>query len=119
MGIGRNELGQLGDGTYSQRGSPVMIVSGGVKSVDAGAHHSHFIKTDGSLWSTGYNDNGMLGDGSTLHSGAKRNDPIKIVNSGVLSVSPVAGSTIFVKTNGSLHAMGFGGGGGLGYSRSR
>ena len=113
-GIGRNELGQLGDGTYSQRGSPVMIVSSGVKSVDAGAHHMHFIKTDGSLWSTGYNDNGMLGDGSTLHSGAKRNDPIKIVNSGVLSVSAGSWHTIFVKTNGSLHAMGFGGGGGLG-----
>ena len=113
-GLGRNELGQLGDGTYSQRHSPVMIVSSGVKSVDAGTHHMHFIKTDGSLWSTGYNEHGMLGDGSPLNSGAKRNDPIKIVNSGVLSVSAGIWHSIFVKSNGSLWSMGFGGGGRLG-----
>ncbi|MDC1022819.1 cadherin domain-containing protein, partial [bacterium] len=113
-GLGRNELGQLGDGTYSQRHSPVMIVSSGVKSVDAGTHHMHFIKTDGSLWSTGYNEHGMLGDGSPLNTGAKRNDPIKIVNSGVLSVSAGIWHSIFVKSNGSLWTMGFGGGGRLG-----
>ena len=50
-----------------------------------------------------------------LYTQGKRNDPIKIVNSGVLSVSAGGWHTIFVKTNG-LHAMGFGGGGGLGNS---
>ena len=34
----------------------------------AGGHHSIVLKQDGSVWTTGYNNYGQLGDGSTSNS---------------------------------------------------
>jgi hypothetical protein len=42
---------------------PPQIVSDGVVAIAAGAQHSLFVKSDGSLWAMGLNDDGELGDG--------------------------------------------------------
>jgi uncharacterized delta-60 repeat protein len=63
--MGNNFNGQLGDGTYNNTNLPEMIVSSNVTAIAAGAYHSLFIKSDGSLWVMGKNDNGQLGDGTT------------------------------------------------------
>ena len=65
-GMGRNDYGQLGDGTSnSSTNLPEMIVTNGVTAIAAGADgHSLFIKSDGSLWGMGYNEDGELGDGT-------------------------------------------------------
>jgi alpha-tubulin suppressor-like RCC1 family protein len=51
--VGRNDSGQLGDGTTEDKSTPVEIkaggVSGGVSSVSAGGSHTMILKTDGSL----------------------------------------------------------------------
>ena len=46
----------------------------GVTALAAGANHSLFLKTDGTLWGMGYNSSGQLGDGTTNNQGK----PVKI-----------------------------------------
>src|SRR3989338_2030534 len=64
---GYNELyGQLGDGTTTNRTTPIQIVAETTwSSVSAGYYHTTAIKTDGTLWAWGYNASGRLGDGTT------------------------------------------------------
>ena len=40
-----------------------MQVGAGFASVSAGGHHTVAVKTGGSLWASGFNANGQLGNG--------------------------------------------------------
>jgi alpha-tubulin suppressor-like RCC1 family protein len=64
---GYNQFFRLGDGTSSDRSSPVTTTGGGTnwKQVAAGNFHTVAIKTDGTLWSCGYNATGCLGDNTS------------------------------------------------------
>ncbi len=53
--MGRNNDGQLGDGTYYNTNRPEQIVASGVTAIAAGSDHSLFLKSDGSLWGMGAN----------------------------------------------------------------
>ena len=61
---GSNNNGQLGDNTAASKSSPVQTVAFGTnwKQVSCGLYHTVAIKTDGSMWSWGYNNYGQLGD---------------------------------------------------------
>ena len=63
---GDNDDGQLGNGDSTGRAvvSPQVVASNMV-AVAAGAGHSLFIKSDGTLWAMGDNDYGQLGTGTT------------------------------------------------------
>ena len=54
--MGDNGAGELGDGTYNSANQPEQIVASNVMAIAAGAYHSLFLKSDGSLWAMGYND---------------------------------------------------------------
>ena len=43
---------------------PPTIVHAGAQAIAAGYEHSMVLKTDGTVWSTGYNGDGQLGDGT-------------------------------------------------------
>ncbi|WP_295446330.1 hypothetical protein [uncultured Thiodictyon sp.] len=80
---GYNGYGQLGDGTNTNRWSPVQVLTG-VGAVATGAHHTLALKTDGTLWASGSNMNGRLGDGTNTD----RWRPIPVSGFGPPSTSP-------------------------------
>jgi alpha-tubulin suppressor-like RCC1 family protein len=103
---GDNSYGQFGDGTTSAHLSPIEIkingISGGVSSVSVGGGHTMILKSDGTLWATGYNYYGQLGDSTTVD----RHLPYQVA-SGVLSVCAGDAYTMIIKTDGSLFATGY------------
>jgi alpha-tubulin suppressor-like RCC1 family protein/putative hemolysin len=107
IGDGRRG-GYLGDGTTIDRLKPVKVMDG-VVAVSNGVFHSMAIKTDGSLWAWGLNEDGELGDGTTKD----RHSPVKAMDS-VTSVSTDWSYTMAIKTDGSLWAWGRNAGGQLG-----
>ena len=65
---GSNKNGQLSSGTkpksYTAKLFNVMVDK--VKTMTARESHSVVVKQDGSVWSTGDNSHGQLGDGTTI-----------------------------------------------------
>ncbi len=97
---GANYFGQLGDGTTTERHTPVPVATG-VAAVAAGGSHAVFVKTDGTLWAMGNNVSGQLGDGTTT----ERHFPVQVA-AGVTSVAAGYSHTMFVKSDGTLWATG-------------
>lgn len=104
-GWGRNYSGQLGDGTQTERFNPVQI--GGVNSrwndVSTNEHHTLAIKEDGTLWSWGENQYGVLGDGGIAN---YRNNPYKIGNDTWKKVKAGRFHSVAIKNDNTLWAWG-------------
>ncbi len=100
-GVGYNSEGGLGDGTTTDRTSPVQAATG-VIACAAGMSHSLFVKTDGTLWAMGANWCGQLG---VATGGADRTSPVQVAT-GVAACATGDDHSLFVKTDGSLWAMG-------------
>jgi alpha-tubulin suppressor-like RCC1 family protein len=67
-GWGYNNNGQLGDNTITQRLTPVSV-AGAAKTfcqISAGTFHSLAIDKNGRAWAWGRNNEGQLGDNSTI-----------------------------------------------------
>ncbi len=106
--------GFLGDGTTTNRSSPVQTVSGGTdwKSVSLGCEHSAAIKTDGTLWLWGRGLRGILGDDTTTSVPS----PVQTVSGGTdwRQVSLGESHSAAIKTDGTLWLWGDGTNGILG-----
>jgi alpha-tubulin suppressor-like RCC1 family protein len=104
--MGWNEFGQLGDRNDSRPDAaiPEKIVATNVTAIAAGWNHSLFLKNDGSLWAMGNNAFGQLGDGTLNSTGT--NSPEQIVPNGVTAIAAGRGHSLFLKSDGSLWAMG-------------
>ena len=105
---GLNSYGQLGDNTTSNRRTPVTTLAGGSnwKQVSGGGNYIAAIKTDGTLWTWGRNNQGQLGDNTTTN----RSTPVTTFAGGS-NWKQVSGSfqgniTAAIKTDGTLWTWG-------------
>ena len=101
--MGQNEYGQLGNGTYGDAYLPECVASN-VVAVAAGYYHSLFVKSDGTLWAMGNNSDGELGDGTGTYNWYI--DLPECVASNVVAVTGGEYHSLFLKSDGTLWAMG-------------
>jgi alpha-tubulin suppressor-like RCC1 family protein len=92
---GRNNEGQLGDGTNDSSDVPVKAKIDNVKAISAGCGHSLALKENGTVWAWGYNYFGQLGN-DTSGAGTDRTFPGKVANIGTGAKGVAAGDDFSV-----------------------
>jgi alpha-tubulin suppressor-like RCC1 family protein len=104
-GCGRNNEGQIGDNSITDRVTPVTTFAGGNnwKQVSCGDRFTAAIKTDGTLWTWGENI-GQLG----TNDATQRNTPVTTFAGGTnwKQVSAGVNHTAAIKTDGTLWTWG-------------
>ena len=103
---GRNEFGELGDGTTADRAAPVDVVglTSGVAAISAGWRNTCALTVMGGVKCWGMNFSGQLGDGTT----ADRAAPVDVVGltNGVAVVSAGGSHTCTVTRAGGVKCWG-------------
>jgi alpha-tubulin suppressor-like RCC1 family protein len=101
---GRNQVGQLGDGTTNPASVPKQIGVGSTWiSVAAGTSHTVAIKNDGTLWSWGSNEYGQLGNHSPVDSAI----PVQEFSHQTwIAVAAGGDFTVALRSDGKLYAWG-------------
>ena len=74
---GINDVGRLGDGTITNRSSPVSVVGGFTDwvQISVGQQQTAAIRANGTAWTWGFNYAGQLGDGTIT----SRRSPVTVV----------------------------------------
>jgi alpha-tubulin suppressor-like RCC1 family protein len=103
--VGGNTYGHLGDGTTAPKATwtPVLAAGSGVIQVAVSQTHSLVLKSDGSVWATGMNNYGQLGDGTTKD----KTTWISVIPSGVIQVAAGGRHSLALKSDGSVWATGY------------
>ncbi|MBI3978817.1 MAG: hypothetical protein HY331_11590 [Chloroflexi bacterium] len=101
---GRNVDGRLGDGTFTDRHTPVQVQGlTGTVSIGVGEWHGLAVLSNGTAWAWGQNGDYQLGDGTTTN----RNVPVQV--QGLTDVQAVGGGwqhSLALKNDGTVWAWG-------------
>ena len=109
---GRNNVGQVGDGTTVDKTTPAQVL-GGHKFVQITAEHYHTcgLRSDGAVYCWGENTNGKLGDGTTTN----RSSPVLVSGSHkFVKIAAGLGQTCGIRADGAAYCWGYNGVGQLG-----
>jgi alpha-tubulin suppressor-like RCC1 family protein len=103
---GLNALGQVGDGSTTDRWTPTLVSGlSGAKQVAAGVHTGFALLSDGSVRAWGFNGLGQLGDGST--DDQLTPVPVSGLTSGVTQIAAGVHTGYALLSGGSVRAWGF------------
>ena len=102
---GVNKFGQLGIDAmkYTMTANFLKVLSGDVRAVAVGDGHSMVLKQDGSVWTTGWNIHGQLGDGSKTD----RDHFVQVILGYAKAVAAGGKHSLVVMQDGSVWATGF------------
>lgn len=109
---GWNSSGQLGDGTDTNRYTPIKVIGlNNIIAISAGESHSLALKNDGTVYGWGNNLNGQLGDGTTT----TRTTPIQIPGlANIIAVEAGFQHSMVLRNDSTVWVFGFNGSGQLG-----
>jgi len=103
---GLNTGGRLGDGTTTQRSSPVSVVGGFTDwcQVSAGGFHSLGLRSNGTAWAWGYAGFGRLGDNTST----SKSSPVLVAGGFTdwCQVSAGRDHSLGLRSNGTVWAWG-------------
>lgn len=103
MGLGHNEFGELGDGTFNDSLMPVRIMEN-VASVYVSSRSStnFLITTSGALYGWGCNSRGSIGNGTNYDSSF----PVKILDDVAVVFNEDFAAVYAITNDGVLYAWG-------------
>jgi alpha-tubulin suppressor-like RCC1 family protein len=99
--------GRLGDGTTTDKSSPVSVVGGFTDwcQVSAGGTMNAAVRQNGTLWAWGFGGDGVLGDGTTVN----KSSPVSVIGGFTdwCQVSAGGSHTAAVRQNSTLWTWGW------------
>jgi alpha-tubulin suppressor-like RCC1 family protein len=113
---GIDDMGRLGDGPGTDSNTPSAVTTppSGLTAIAAGNQHTCAVKSDGSAWCWGRNDNGALGLGDDLYENKPSPTAVPAMASGVTAIDVGYSHSCAVKSDGSAWCWGLNDSGQLG-----
>jgi hypothetical protein len=101
---GRNNTGELGDGTTTQRLTAAIVPRlSGITQIAEGGGFMLAAGTGGAVWAWGLNDNGELGDGTTTN----RTSPVPVPGlTGITQLSVSPAHVLALRSDGTVWSWG-------------